>query len=38
MTHQVLLVRSERNLFAVWDQDAMRKLMRAVEPKNDVAM
>jgi hypothetical protein len=36
MTHQAILARSERNLSGVWDQDAMPKLTRGVEPKSDV--
>jgi hypothetical protein len=36
MTHQAILARSEQNLSGVWDQVAMPKLTRGVEPKIDV--
>jgi hypothetical protein len=38
LTHQAIQAKSERNLSGVWDHDAMLKLTRGVEPKNDVAM
>jgi hypothetical protein len=38
MTHQAILVRAERNMSGVWDQDAMPKLTRGVEPNNEVGM
>jgi hypothetical protein len=36
MMHQAILARSEQNLSGVWDQVAMPKLTRGVEPKIDV--